>query len=167
MTWSTNDNEPERPEVFFTSTAEGEDRDELLFDLWIAMHRMVERRDAEGASQARRLHLYSNATNGYVDLQWLNDELSPVGKWRYTVHFPELHRASLVHDEGSFYFDQQVRFTAFSLAEDLYCLLEDDDGLRSGTSERAAAAHALRIPAESWEVYFSTELERSLEEIIP
>jgi hypothetical protein len=63
---------------------------------------------------------------------------------------PQLHRASLEHDEGAFYFDQQIRFAAFTLAEDLGFLLEGY-GLRDGTSARAQAALALSIPAEAWE----------------
>jgi hypothetical protein len=166
MSWSTNDNEPEAPEVIFTSSADGEDDDEILFDLWITMHRMVTRRDLEGAHGATSLHLYANATNGYVDLAWLSPERTYIGEWRYTVRFPDLHHKSLNHEQGASFFDQQVRFAAFSLAEDLYCLTEGD-GLREGASERAEAAHALQIPAESWEIYFSTELDGALEAIIP
>ncbi|HVJ13836.1 MAG TPA: hypothetical protein VM686_00285 [Polyangiaceae bacterium] len=63
------------------------------------------------------------------------------------------------HEQGAFFFDQQVRFAAFSLAEDLYNLLEGY-GVREGSSARAEAAQGLQMLAQSWEIYFSTELDR-------
>jgi hypothetical protein len=75
MTWSTNDNEPEAPEVIFTSDNDGADNDEILFDLWVVVQRMVQRRNEEGAKGALRLHLFSNATNGYVDIGWARTPL--------------------------------------------------------------------------------------------
>jgi len=169
MNWSKNTNEPEAPEVLFSSEAPGDDDEEILYDLWIVVARLIERRTDESAPGANALLAFSNATNGVVDISWMPVDGVPKGEWKYTVELPRLHEDSSTHDEGAFYFDQQVRSALFSLAEDLWNNLEFGDGLRdrkTPKSQRAITARQCPIPMEEFFVHFATEMSPSPSEII-
>lgn len=169
MSWQKNANEPDAPEVLYTSDAPPEQHEELLYDLWSVVARMIERRESESAAGMQHLLARSNATNGYVDLQWVSKDVEPAGKWIYTVYVPTLHTASLAHASGAFYFDQQVRVAVFCLSEDLWDNHQFGDGLRrrdDASGHRVERARAAKIPQEDFQLYLTTELGEAPEHVL-
>lgn len=169
MSWHKNENEPEAPETLFTSDAPSGDHEEILYDLWTVVARMVERRESENAAGLQRILARTNATNGYVNLQWVTEEVQAAGSWLYTVYLPQLQAASLEHPRGAFYFDEQLRVAIFCLSEDLWDNDQFDDGLRrreKASGHRVLRARAAKIPREDFQLYLATELGGEPEHVL-
>jgi hypothetical protein len=176
MTWSTNPNEPDSPPVIFTSSALTAQL--LMCDLWWVVHHMIQRKEADHATQGEGLHIYVNVTNGNLDLQWLNADQEAVGDWIYTVLLPELSAASLEHEEGAGHFEGVVGVAIFWVVEDHDDLCEEEphregwrEGLRPlnfGKQDQAPdythPAYDFKMPKTPLPIYTSsdamTEIER-------
>ena len=78
---------------------------------------MTSRTDDDGSHDRDGLHIYVNATNGYVRLNWVAADDSAAGEWVYTVQLQTLWERSLEHEEGAFFFDGTLRTAAIALSE--------------------------------------------------
>lgn len=168
MTWSSNPNEPGSPPVIFTSRAAT--AHPLLCDLWCVLHRMFQRREVDRAATVDGVHVFADASNGTLDLRWLDDQASAVGDWIYTVRLQDLFRASLDHPEGAAHFEQVVDMAVFCLVEDYedLCEGEERDGWREGLRpihwgrreiepSYDHPAYALTMPKTSLAMYLSSD----------
>ena len=138
MTWTKIN--PEEQETIFQSQAT--EYAEIAADLKIVVDRMIANKEADNASSAQQLFFFINATNGFIQIVWWNNETSKtVGEWVYELEL----RTFWEGEDDAFNFDNVCRFALFDYTEDHMCL---DDG------------------SVVYEVFMKTELS-DIDEVIP
>lgn len=78
---------------------------------------MMGRAEEDQRENATKLFMFINATNGYVQLTWLNDDDEYASNWMYTLTLKGLWAASLEHEDGALYYDEMCIAAAMSFAE--------------------------------------------------
>jgi len=104
MTWKSQD--PDGPETIFISTAK--DEEQVHIDLIILVKKMIKNLKSDRAESAKKLLLYTNATNGYVQLAWFDKDDKSVGTWNYYLELPQLLEKANNSQDGASYFDNEV-----------------------------------------------------------
>lgn len=131
---------PEEQETIFQSQAT--EYLQIAADLKIVVDRMIENKETDHASSAKELFFFINATNGFIQIVWWNnEEAKTLGEWAYELEL----RTFWEGEDDAFNFDNVCRFALFDFTEDNMCL---DDG------------------SVVYEVYMKTELS-DIEEVIP
>lgn len=111
MSWTTFN--PEEKETVFRSGST--DSTQIALDLKTVTDRMLENKEADHASSARQLCFFINATNGYIQIVWWNNEQAQVlGDWIYELTLTALWET----ETDAFNFDKLCRFALFDFIED-------------------------------------------------
>ncbi len=116
----------DEPETIYVSQAT--DYDSICEDLTQVVQRMVDNAEVDKVPADAKILFYTNATNGYVRVNWLNGKGKAAGTWFYTLNLPALWAESNEHPEGSFHFDNEVHIaicTTVEYAEDIFGELAD------------------------------------------
>jgi len=107
----------DEPELYLVSTAC--DYATLSHDLATLVRAMVVNRAADGVpADCRALHFFTNATNGYVRVNWRASDGCPTGTWSYTLEAEAFWKLASEHPEGAFHFDNEIRVAIACLYED-------------------------------------------------
>lgn len=118
MSWTKLN--PEEQETIFQS--EAIEHSQIAEDLKTVVDRMIENKEADNASAAQQLFFFINATNGFIQIVWWDNEKSkPIGDWVYELELRTFWEA----EDDAFNFDNVCRYAMFDFTEDNMCR---DDG---------------------------------------
>lgn len=118
MTWTALN--PEEKETIFQSEATTDTQ--IAGDLKTVVDRMIENKTEDGADSAKQLLFVINATNGFIQVVWWNQEKSELaGEWVYELELSTFWEM----EDDAFNFDNTCRFALFDFMEDHIVL---DDG---------------------------------------